>query len=110
MRVDEGGAFGEMARKMNRWSKGKMARKGPSARLRKMRSSSGAFVVSHASTGGSKARRQGGGSGHVVVSGATGRGGASDERSRQPEPRIPLLSGGKDPTLAERFEEELFAS
>jgi hypothetical protein len=25
----------------------------------------------------------------------------------QPRPRLPLLSGGKDPTLAERFEEEL---
>ena len=110
MRVDEGGMFGDMARKVNKWSKGEMARKAQSARLRKMRSSSGAFVVSHASTGGSKARRQGGGSGHVVVSGAIGRGGDSDKRSRQPEPRIPLLSGGKDPTLAERFEEELFAS
>ncbi len=25
----------------------------------------------------------------------------------QPRPRLPLLSGGKDSTLAERFEEEL---
>lgn len=25
----------------------------------------------------------------------------------QPRPKLPLLSGGKDPTLAERFEEEL---
>jgi len=29
---------------------------------------------------------------------------------RQPRPRIPLLSGGKDPTLGERFEEELYRS
>jgi hypothetical protein len=26
----------------------------------------------------------------------------------EPRPRLPLLSGGKDPTLAERFEEELY--
>jgi hypothetical protein len=29
---------------------------------------------------------------------------------RQPRPRIPLLSGGQDPTLGERFEEELYPS
>ena len=34
--------------------------------------------------------------------------GAHDEG--QPQPRIPLLSGGKDPTLGERFEEELYRS
>jgi hypothetical protein len=27
-----------------------------------------------------------------------------------PRPRIPLLSGGKDPMLGERFEEELYRS
>ena len=27
---------------------------------------------------------------------------------RQPRPRVPLLSGGKDPTLGGRFEEELY--
>jgi hypothetical protein len=27
---------------------------------------------------------------------------------QQPRPKIPLLSGGKDPTLGERFEEELY--
>lgn len=31
--------------------------------------------------------------------------GAQEGQSR---PRIPLLSGGKDPTLGERFEEELY--
>ena len=31
-------------------------------------------------------------------------------RELQPRPRIPLLSGGKDPTLGERFEEELYRS
>jgi hypothetical protein len=28
----------------------------------------------------------------------------------QPRPRIPLLFGGRDPTLGERFEEELYPS
>lgn len=28
----------------------------------------------------------------------------------QPRPRLPLLSEGKDPTLAERFEDELHGS
>ncbi len=37
-----------------------------------------------------------------------GSNGAHDER--QPRPRIPLLSGGQDPTLGERFEEELYRS
>lgn len=31
-------------------------------------------------------------------------------RGEQPRPKVPLLSGGKDPTLAERFEEELHGS
>ena len=29
---------------------------------------------------------------------------------RQPRPKLPLLSGGNNPTLAERFEEELYRS
>ncbi len=29
------------------------------------------------------------------------------DAGEQPRPRLPLLSGGKNPTLAERFEEEL---
>jgi hypothetical protein len=29
---------------------------------------------------------------------------------RQPPSRIPLLSGGQDPTLGDRFEEELYRS
>lgn len=38
------------------------------------------------------------------------RGTNSERRDtgNQPRPRLPLLSGGKDPTLAERFEEELY--
>jgi len=28
----------------------------------------------------------------------------------QPRPKVPLLSGGDDPTLGERFEEELYRS
>ncbi len=34
----------------------------------------------------------------------------SGNSSRQPRPKIPLLSGGKDPTLGQRFEEELYRS
>lgn len=34
----------------------------------------------------------------------------SGKSGRQPRPKIPLLSGGKDPTLGERFEEELYRS
>lgn len=33
--------------------------------------------------------------------------GRREKRREQPVPKVPLLSGGKDPTLAERFEEEL---
>jgi hypothetical protein len=33
-----------------------------------------------------------------------------EKDSQQPRPKLPLLSGGKDPTLAERFEEELYRS
>ena len=36
------------------------------------------------------------------------RGDGVDER--QPRPTVPLLPGGKDPTLGERFEEELYRS
>ncbi len=32
------------------------------------------------------------------------------QRPKQPRPKVPLLSRGKDPTLAERFEEELHGS
>jgi hypothetical protein len=33
-----------------------------------------------------------------------------DVRAARRRPRVPLLSGGKDPTLGERFEEELYRS
>ena len=33
-----------------------------------------------------------------------------EKGSQQPRPKLPLLSGGKDPTLGERFEEELYRS
>ncbi len=36
-----------------------------------------------------------------------GTDGQRKDAREQPRPRLPLLSGGKDPTLAERFEEEL---
>ncbi len=32
------------------------------------------------------------------------------QRPKQPRPKVPLLSRGKDPTLAEHFEEELHGS
>lgn len=32
------------------------------------------------------------------------------DRQKQQRPKVPLLCGGKDPTLAERFEEELHGS
>lgn len=35
---------------------------------------------------------------------------ADGKREEQPRPKVPLLSRGKDPTLAERFEEELHGS
>ncbi|CAN5910221.1 hypothetical protein BH23ACT11_BH23ACT11_12720 [soil metagenome] len=34
----------------------------------------------------------------------------SEGHPKQPRPKVPLLSKGKDPTLAERFEEELHGS
>ena len=34
----------------------------------------------------------------------------SAQTSSQPRPKLPLLSNGKDPTLGERFEEELYRS
>ena len=34
----------------------------------------------------------------------------SGKDRQQPQPKVPLLSGGKDPTLGERFEEELYRS
>jgi len=36
--------------------------------------------------------------------------GANGTHEWQPRPKIPLLSGGQDPTLGERFEEELYPS
>lgn len=33
--------------------------------------------------------------------------GSRGQDRQQPRPRVPLLTGGKDPTLGERFEEEL---
>jgi hypothetical protein len=39
--------------------------------------------------------------------GKPGRGEGKSDKNEQPRPRLPLLSGGGDPTLAERFEEEL---
>ena len=35
---------------------------------------------------------------------------AITDQSGQPKPKVPLLSGGDDPTLGRRFEEELFRS
>jgi hypothetical protein len=34
----------------------------------------------------------------------------SEQYPEQPRPKVPLLPKGKDPTLAERFEEELLST
>jgi hypothetical protein len=34
----------------------------------------------------------------------------SGKHRQQPGPKVPLFSGGEDPTLGERFEEELYRS
>jgi hypothetical protein len=57
---------------------------------------------------------------HWAKNAATGRivgrrktGGRAQSTSgghSQPRPKVPLLSGSKDPTLGERFEEELYRS
>lgn len=85
-------------------------------RLKKARSAkSGRFVVARAKSGriGGVVRNRGAGrtipkarsyAGSVV--GARGNG----KDPQQPRPKIPLLTGGKDPTLGERFEEELYRS
>lgn len=71
----------------------------------------GRFVVSRSKSGEVVSAR----SGRVVpraraYGGATSYTKAEGKERQQPRPKVPLLSGGKDPTLGERFEEELYRS
>ncbi len=73
-------------------------------RIKKARSAkSGRFVVVVQKRGAGRAVPKARTYGGLVVE---SRGGSKDPQ--QPQPKIPLLSGGKDPTLGERFEEELY--
>lgn len=71
----------------------------------------GRFVVSRSKSGGFVGARSG-----RVVPKARAHGGAPSptkaegKERQQPRPKVPLLSGGNDPTLGERFEEELCRS
>ncbi len=86
------------------------------ARLKKARSANtGRFVVTRARSGvaGIVVRERG--AGRAVAKArtygtSTARTRSNGNDSQQPRPKIPLLSGGKDPTLGQRFEEELYRS
>lgn len=85
-------------------------------RLKKARSAkTGRFVVVHTKSGRIRSVVRNRGAGRTIpkaktygatVVGARGNG----KDLQQPRPKIPLLTGGKDPTLGERFEEELYRS
>jgi len=81
-------------------------------RIKKARSKVGRYIVSSSKSGKYQVRK---GAGRAVSkAGSYGRS-ASPAQTRekdhqQPQPKVPLLSGGKDPTLGERFEEELYRS
>ena len=71
----------------------------------------GRFVVSRSKSGGFISAR----SGRVVPKSRAYGGAPSPTKAEgnerpQPRPKVPLLSGGRDPTLGERFEEELYRS
>lgn len=81
-------------------------------RIKKIRSKAAGRAIVHQSKLG-RARSVRVKPGKTVISGSLGssahmRPTPSDQE--QPRPKIPLLSGGKNPTLAERFEEELYRS
>lgn len=81
-------------------------------RIKKATRKSGRYVVGHAKSGKVWTRKSVG----RVASRVRAYGGtapateATSAREGQPRPRVPLLSGGSDPTLGERFEEELHRS
>ena len=81
-------------------------------RIKKARSKAGRYIVSRSKSGKFQVRKS---AGRAVPKGRTYGGPAPPAQSRgkdrqQPRPKVPLLSGGKDPTLGERFEEELYRS
>ena len=81
-------------------------------RIKKVRSKTSRYIVTSSKSGKFQVRR----SVMRVVPKARTYGGlapAAETRGKdrqQPRPKVPLLSGGKDPTLGERFEEELYHS
>jgi len=85
-------------------------------RLKKARSAkTGRFVVVHTKSGRIHSVVRARGSGRVMSKAETysptiARARSNSEDLQQPRPKIPLLTGGKDPTLGERFEEELYRS
>ena len=81
-------------------------------RIKKARSKASRYIVTSSKSGKFQVRRS---VGRVVPKTRTYGGLAPAAETRvkarqQPRPKVPLLSGGKDPTLGERFEEELFHS
>ncbi len=80
-------------------------------RLKKARSRASRYIVAGSKSGKFQVRRS---VGRVVPRTRTYGGPAPAAETRgkdqQPRPKVPLLSGGKDPTLGERFEEELYRS
>jgi hypothetical protein len=84
-------------------------------RLKKARGAkTGRFVVVHTKSGRIRSVVRDRGTGRTVPKAGTYgpiiAGTYSNDRDSQPRPKIPLLSGGKDPTLGHRFEEELYRS
>ena len=81
-------------------------------RLKKARSKAGRYIVTVFKSGKFQVRKS---AGRAIPKTRTYGGSASAALTRgkdrqQPRPKVPLLSGGKDPTLGERFEEELYRS
>jgi hypothetical protein len=82
------------------------------ARLKKARSRASRYILTGSKSGKFQVRRS---VGRVVPKTRSYGGPAPAVEARgkdrqQPRPKVPLLSGGKDPTLGERFEEELYRS
>ncbi len=80
--------------------------------LKKARSKASRYIVTSSKSGKFQVRRS---VGRAVLKTKTYGGPAPATETRgkdhqQPRPKVPLLSGGKDPTLGERFEEELYRS
>ena len=86
---------------IERIKKVKTARSAKTGRFAVSRSKSGGFVSARSGRVVPKARAYGGASSPTKAEG---------KERQQPRPKVPLLSGGKDPTLGERFEDELYRS